>query len=138
MRFWDLYIDNLKKGNISLYKAKIYSERKWTKEELEELERGWREGVSAKTLALKFARTENAIKSIIKRFKVYRNNRKRGKPKSKVNYSKQEMINLYLKGHTIKEIAKMSNCCFQYVSKVLKQNNIDTRTIIKFRRKHII
>ena len=132
MNIWDLYIKNLRTGKIPLYRSSS-PHRRWTLEERNQLKKDWLDGIDIKTLMFKYNRTEDSIYCQIRDLDVHR--QRGGRKKSKLKYDRKQIVHLYLRGFSIRQIAKMNKCTRQYISQVLKKENINTNLIIQAKRK---
>ena len=129
-KIYDLYLENVKKGNIKpikITRTNSILDREWTKEEEEQLKIDYANYVPFRVLEYKYGRTRGAIKDKIF---IMGLKRKRLKyRKSKLKADKKVLIELYKSGLSSYQVAELLGCTKRYVLFVLEQNKIKRRHV---------
>jgi len=125
-KIYDLYAENLRKGNIQLGRSTKKCKKKWTDAEVKQLRIDYANYVPMKVLEIKYGRKYSAI--IDKAIRLNLTRKQLVYKASKLSYTKSQIISMYLYGFSSLQVAKLCGCGVAYILKVLKKSNIKRRS----------
>lgn len=124
-KIYDLYVENLKKGNFQLGRSNKNYKKKWTDEEVKQLTIDYANRLPNIVLENKYGRRLCAITNKAFRLKL---SRKQLKYKaSKLSYTKQQIVNMYVYGFSSLQIATICGCQKAYILRILKKYKVKMR-----------